>query len=63
MFQVATPASNNPALRPTRGSGLGAATDIMLPIGVGPMLVAVVAVERAHAPAEQIASASAPACK
>src|SRR5688500_16811263 len=29
MFQFATPASNQPGLRPTRGSGLGAVTDII----------------------------------
>src|SRR3954453_9377945 len=28
MFQAATPASNQPARRPTRGSGLGAETDM-----------------------------------
>jgi hypothetical protein len=33
----------------------------MVPAGVGPMLDAVVAVVRAHAPAEQIASATHPA--
>jgi hypothetical protein len=60
-FQAAWAASYLPARNPMRGSGLGAATDIMLPIGVGPMFDAVLAVGRAHAPAAQIANRNDPA--
>src|SRR5205823_2287750 len=47
MFQVASPASNFPARRPMRGSGLGAAVDV-LPIWRAPLLVDVVVVACAH---------------
>src|SRR5262249_769138 len=49
-FQAASPASNFPARRPTRGSGLGAVVD-MSPVGVGALAPETTA-ERAHAPAE-----------
>src|SRR5688572_6966782 len=51
-FQAATPASNLPARRPTRGSGLGGATAML---GAG--------VESVPAVAEQAASASTPASR
>src|SRR5437763_8398874 len=56
-FQAASPASYSPARKPTRGSGLGGAAFMALPIGVGPMAPPdELTVLRAQAPAAPIAT-------
>jgi hypothetical protein len=49
MFQVASAASIKPARRPTRGSGVGAAVDMLL---IGDGLLVVAEGEVAHAPSD-----------
>src|SRR3954452_5541925 len=58
-FQTASPASHRPGLRPTRGSGLGAAEDIADDEAMGALVVVTAACEQAPIVASATA-ASAP---